>query len=62
MPHSLDLRNLSEVFAGLEADDGQHLTTWEMDRLVEWKALWERGHALTARQLEILEQMWLKVP
>ena len=61
MPHTLDLRRLAEVFEAVEADDGAHLTTWECDRLVEWKALWERGRTLSDRQLEILEQMYLKV-
>lgn len=61
MAHTLDLRRLAEVFEALEADDGQHLTAWELDRLPEWKARWEAGHALSERQLEILEQMYLKV-
>ena len=61
MPHSLDINRLGEIFDALEADDGQHLTAWEMERLPEWKELWDSGRALSDRQLEILEKMYLKV-
>jgi len=51
---------MAEIFDGLE-DQAHKLTTWEIDRLAEWKAIWERGGKLTERQLEILEQMWGKI-
>jgi hypothetical protein len=61
MPHSLDVKRLAEVFDALVADDGQHLTAWELERLPEWKNLWESGRRLSDKQLECLEKMYLKV-
>lgn len=61
MGHTLDVTKLEQVFEGLRNAVPGKLTAWEMDRLEEWEALWERGVKLSERQLEILEQMWMKV-
>lgn len=60
MAHTLDVSKLEEVFEGL-MDNNDKLTTWECDRLDEWFGQWKRGKELTERQLEVLEQMWLKI-
>jgi hypothetical protein len=61
MPHSLDVNRLAEVFEGLR-ENSDRLTSWECDRLEEWESLWARGIQLSERQLEVLEQMYVKVP
>jgi len=58
--HSLDVSRLGDVFEELE-ENAHKLTPWECDRLEEWKNLWERDVPLSERQLETLEQMYLKV-
>ena len=61
MAHTLDVNKLEEVFEGLNDAPAGKLTTWEMDRLEEWERKWRHGGTLSERQLEVLEQMWLKV-
>ena len=58
--HTLNVNKLGQIFEGLE-ENADKLTPWECDRLEEWKTLWERDVQLSERQLEVLEQMWLKV-
>jgi len=60
MPHSLDVNRLEEIFDGLE-ENSHKLLPWELDRLPEWRTLWERGFTLSDKQLECLERMWNKV-
>jgi hypothetical protein len=59
MSHSLDESKLQQVFDGLR-ENSHKLTAWELDRLEEWEEKWTRGGKLSERQLEILEEMWLK--
>jgi hypothetical protein len=60
MPHTLDIKQLEKIFDELE-ENAHKLSSWEMDRLPEWRALWERGRELSEKQLECLEKMYLKV-
>jgi hypothetical protein len=60
MEHTLDVNKLEEIFDGLEAN-AHKLNSWEIDRLPEWRALWERGVDLGPTRLRCLEQMWLKI-
>jgi hypothetical protein len=59
--HTIDTSKLEQIFNGL-FDNNDKLTAWECDRLQEWHGMWSRGKELTERQLEVLEQMWNKIP
>ena len=59
--HTFDLRKIQEVFERLR-ENVERLTPWEIDRLEEWETKWKTTKSLTERQLEILEEMYLKIP
>ena len=61
MPNSLDPKRLDEVFDAIVADDYRHLTTWECDFFDSVRDQYNAGRRLSDNQLEILEQIYLKV-
>jgi len=58
MPHTLDVSRLAEIFDQLENDD--RLTKWERNFIESVKAQYEDGRKLSDRQLETLEQVYVK--
>jgi hypothetical protein len=61
MPHTLDRTRLQEVFDAIEADEGFHLTSWEIDFFGSVRDQRNSGRPLSDKQLEIIERIYLKV-
>jgi hypothetical protein len=61
MPHTLDVAKLKDVFDGI-ADNMERLSKWESGFFVSVYDQWERGRELSEKQLERLEEIWLKMP
>ena len=61
MSHTLDPKRLQEVFDALEEKEDK-LSEWERDTFVpSVKKQWQRNGKLSERQMEILEEAYLKV-
>ena len=61
MPHTLDVRRLAEIFEAIEDDDYRHMTSWECDFFDSIRDQWKAGRALSDKQLEILERIYIKI-
>jgi hypothetical protein len=62
MAHTLDASKVGEILDAIEDEHMSRLSKWETGFIESQRDKRDRGYEMSEREMEILEQIWVKMP